>query len=81
VPGFLILYRRHSGERQVIQFDGPEGHRAALEMRLRLEAERRFVGEDVEIAAISSDAIETVQSTHARYFQGDEADLLGDLRV
>jgi hypothetical protein len=81
MPGYLILYRRHSGERQVIEFGGPGGHREAVNMRLRLEAEKRFAGENIEIAAISSDSIETVRSTHSRYFEGDEVDLLGELKV
>ncbi|MFE3758521.1 hypothetical protein ACFXO9_29815 [Nocardia tengchongensis] len=79
MAGFLILYRRHSGERQVVEYDGPEGDRDALRERLRLEAEHRFEGEDVEIAVISSDSLATVMVTHSRYFNGREVDLLGGI--
>ena len=76
MPGFLILYRRHSGERQVLSYDGPDGRQRALLERLRLEADGRFKDSDIEIAAVSSDSIETVKATHARYFNGDEIDFL-----
>jgi hypothetical protein len=76
MPGYLIIYERTSGNRQVIEYHGKEGHRKALQQRLILEAEKRFIDKDVEIVAISSKSLDTVKTTHARYFQGQEIEFL-----
>jgi hypothetical protein len=41
-----------------------------MRYRLQLEAER--VDEDVEIAALTSRSLESLQRTHSRYFTGKE---------
>ncbi|MFD6357929.1 hypothetical protein [Nocardia tengchongensis] len=76
MTGFLIIYERHSGNRQVLEYPGQDGHRAAVSKRLELEAQGRFVGRNIEIAALSTDSLETLQVTHSRYFRGTEVDFL-----
>ncbi|WP_416562767.1 hypothetical protein [Nocardia testacea] len=76
VPGFLILYKRRSGEYQVIEYGGQEGRRAALSERLRLEASDEFPGEEFEVAALFSDSLESVKKTHSRYFQGEKVEFV-----
>ncbi len=76
MSGFLILYRRRSGERQVFEFPGADGPVDAARARLRYERDSRFRDSGIEIAAISSDSLETVMRTHSRYFRGTEVDFL-----
>lgn len=70
MPGFVIEYNRSSGERQVTEFPGSEGHREALRFRLKLEQERS--SDEWEIVSLNSDSLETVHRTHSRYFSGRE---------
>lgn len=67
MPGFLIEFNRHTGERRVTEFPAA---REAMERRLELEAIRTDAG--VEIVALISDSIETLRQTHSRYFTGEE---------
>lgn len=67
MPGFLIEFNRRTRERRVRQFDDPG---EAMRLRLQLEAER--VDDDVEIAALTSKSLDTLQRTHSRYFTGKE---------
>lgn len=67
MPGYVIEFNRRTRERRVHEFDG---HREAMEYRLRLEAER--LDRDVEIAALISKSLETLERTHSRYFTGKE---------
>ncbi|MFG1791244.1 hypothetical protein [Nocardia sp. NPDC049149] len=76
MAGFLIFYKRISGEYQVIEFDGEDGHREALRERLRLESDARFADGDIEIAALSSDSLDSVRKTHSRYFNGEKAQFI-----
>ncbi|MDT0116405.1 hypothetical protein Q9R20_05315 [Microbacterium sp. PRF11] len=69
MAGFVIEYNRRSGERRVHTFPGEDGHREALRRRFELEETRE--SEDWEIVSLNSDSIETVQRTHARYFERD----------
>lgn len=73
--GVLILYQRHTGDRQVFTFDDPG---TATRWRLWLEAAPNcpFTSQNVEIVSLSSDSLATIQQTHSRYFTGREADLL-----
>jgi hypothetical protein len=68
MAGFLVIYNRKSREWSVEEFDGPDGHKAALLRRLELEHDR--TDPDVEIASLNSDSLETVKKTHSRYFEG-----------
>lgn len=68
MPGFVIEYNRVSQERRVTPFLGDQGHRQALLKRIELEAQR--TDEDWEIASLNSDSLQTIMSTHSRYFQG-----------
>ncbi|GGI46318.1 hypothetical protein BCL57_001294 [Agromyces flavus] len=70
MPGFLVEYNRRNGDWRVTEFPGEDGHQDALKRRLELEAER--VDPDWEIASLNSDSLDTVQKTHARYFEGRE---------
>ncbi len=70
MPGYLVEYNRRSREWKVTEFPGEDGHREALLQRLELERAR--VDKDWEIASLNGDSLETVQKTHARYFEGRE---------
>jgi hypothetical protein len=65
--GYVIEFNRRTGDRRVTEFATPH---EAMEYRLQLEAER--VDENIEIAALISDSLETLQRTHSRYFTGQE---------
>jgi hypothetical protein len=67
MPGYVIEFNRRTRERRVHEF---VDHRDAMRCRLQLEAERENC--DVEIAALISDSLETLQRTHSRYFTGAE---------
>ncbi|MED5814320.1 hypothetical protein VST63_18315 [Mycolicibacterium sp. 050232] len=67
MPGFVIEFNRRTRERRVRQFDDPSD---AMRLRLQLESER--VDHDIEIAALTSKSLETLQRTHSRYFSGKE---------
>jgi len=67
MPGFVIEFNRRTRERRVRQF---VDHADAMRCRLQLEAERD--NEDIEIAALISKSLETLQRTHSRYFTGKE---------
>lgn len=64
--GFLVTYNRRTGAGQVEEFGGLDGPRRAFERRLQLESERQ--NPDIEIAALSSDSLDTLKVTHSRYF-------------
>jgi hypothetical protein len=70
MPGYVIEYNRITGDRTVLEFPGPSGHREALLARLRIEKERP--SEDWEIVSLNSDSLETVKKTHSRYFTGKQ---------
>ncbi|MDH6282587.1 hypothetical protein [Prescottella agglutinans] len=67
MPGYVIEFNRRTRERRVHVFGD---HRDAMRYRLRLEAERS--DGDIEIAALISRSLETLQRTHSRYFTGKE---------
>ena len=67
MPGFVIEFNRRTRERRVREFADPQD---AVRYRLRLEVER--VDEDIEIAALTSRSLESLQRTHSRYFTGKE---------
>jgi hypothetical protein len=67
MPGFVIEFNRRTRDRRVRVF---AHHGDAMRCRLQLESER--IDHDVEIAALISDSLETLQRTHSRYFEGQE---------
>jgi hypothetical protein len=67
MPGFVIEYNRRTRARHVTEF---QSAREAMEYRLVLEAGP--TDHDIEIAAVSSKSLETLQQTHSRYFTGEE---------
>ena len=67
MPGFVIEFNRHTGDRRVTGFANA---REAMERRLELESERTDQG--VEIVALISDSLTTLRQTHSRYFTGVE---------
>lgn len=69
MAGYVIKYNRITGERIVKEFAGPQGHREALMLRLKMEKERE--SRDWEIVSLNSNSLETVQKTHSRYFTGE----------
>lgn len=71
MPGFVIEFNRHTGGRRVTEFATA---REAMERRLQLESER--TDDNVEIVALISDSIGTLQQTHSRYFTGEELAIL-----
>ncbi|MBF6300441.1 hypothetical protein IU459_23260 [Nocardia amamiensis] len=76
MSGFLVLYKRQSGEYQIVEYDGSEGDRAALDHRLLLESEGKFAEDKFEIAVLSADSLESVKETHSRYFYGKEVQFI-----
>lgn len=71
MPGFVIEYNRRTGAANITEFAGADGHRAALRRRLELEVDRH--DDDIEIVSLASDSLETVRTTHSRYFARDMA--------
>jgi hypothetical protein len=67
VVAFVIEFNRRTRERRVRKFDT---HADAMRCRLELESQR--VDKDIEIAALISKSLETLQRTHSRYFTGKE---------
>lgn len=67
MPGFVIEYNRRTRDRRVHEFVDPQ---EAMRYRLRLESERGDM--DVEIVALTSRSLESLQRTHSRYFTGKE---------
>jgi hypothetical protein len=65
--GYVIQFNRRTGGRRVTEF---ATSREAMEYRLQLEAER--IDENIEIVALISESLETLQRTHSRYFTGEE---------
>ena len=65
--GYVIQFNRRTGDRRVTEFATPH---EAMEYRLQLEAER--LDENIEIVALISESLETLQRTHSRYFTGQE---------
>jgi hypothetical protein len=74
MPGYLVMYNRKSRDWSVQVFGGADGHKAALLRRLELEHDR--VDDDIEIASLNSDSLETIKKTHSRYFEGIEQELV-----
>jgi hypothetical protein len=70
MPGYLVQYNRRTRDRLVTEFDGPDGHRRALDARLAAEGERD--ADEWEIVALISDSLSTIERTHSRYFEGRE---------
>ena len=70
MTGFLIEYHRPSGDWSLQSFSGENGYRRAMEDSFMLERARR--SEEFEVAALASDSVETLKSTHSRYFRGTE---------
>jgi hypothetical protein len=67
MPGYVVEFNRRTRKRRVQEF--PD-HREAMHKRLELEASR--TDPDIEIAALISDSLETLERTHSRYFTGQE---------
>jgi hypothetical protein len=65
--GYVIEFNRRTGDRRVTEFATP---REAMEYRLQLEGGR--IDENIEIAALISESLETLRRTHSRYFTGEE---------
>jgi hypothetical protein len=65
--GYVIEFNRRTGDRRVTEFATSQ---EAMEYRLQLEAGRH--DENIEIAALISESLETLQRTHSRYFTGQE---------
>lgn len=65
--GYVIEFNRATRERRVSEFASA---REAMEYRLQLEGRR--TDQNVEIAALVSKSIATLERTHSRYFTGKE---------
>lgn len=74
MPAYLIEFNRRTRERRVTPYLGVEGSREAMARRIELEALRE--DDDIEIVALSSRSLSTLEKTHSRYFTGrDLSDL------
>ena len=67
MPGYVIVFNRQTRERRVTEF---EDSREAMRYRLELEGSR--TDSNLEIAALVSKSIATLERTHSRYFTGRE---------
>nr|WP_232065420.1 hypothetical protein [Mycobacterium shinjukuense] len=67
MAGYVVEYDRRTHARRITEFATP---RAAMEHRLKLEAER--TDRNVEVVALVSTSLDTLKQTHSRYFAGDE---------
>ncbi|BCF84502.1 hypothetical protein RQCS_40470 [Rhodococcus qingshengii] len=67
MPNYVIEFNRKTRDRRVTEFDDA---REAMLRRLKLESDR--TDSNVEIVALTSDSLEALMSTHARYFTGAE---------
>ncbi|EFK55656.1 hypothetical protein KBP53_09595 [Corynebacterium genitalium ATCC 33030] len=65
---YLIEYHRPTGRLNLTPYE--DAHEASREC-IRLETER--TDPDLELVVIRSDNIETLRSTHARFFMGEDA--------
>ncbi|MFT4044811.1 MAG: hypothetical protein QM673_16745 [Gordonia sp. (in: high G+C Gram-positive bacteria)] len=63
----MIEFNRRTRARRVWQFDD---NRSAMEFRLHRERER--TDSNVEIAALISKSLQSLQRTHSRYFTGED---------
>jgi hypothetical protein len=70
MAGYVIQFNRLTRERRVREFTGATGPREAMAYRLELESQR--TDENVEIAALTSRSLGTLERTHSRYFTGRE---------
>lgn len=70
MTGFLIEYHRPTGDWSVQEFPGETGRAEALEASFRME--KRRSSSEYEIAVLTTDSLETLRSTHSRYFSGHE---------
>ncbi|MDN5668719.1 MAG: hypothetical protein L0G87_10015 [Renibacterium salmoninarum] len=75
MSGFVIRYNKTTSERILQEFRGPNGHRAALQERMRIEREDGL-GPEWEVVSLNADSLETIESTHSRYFRGEELQTL-----
>ncbi len=66
MAGFLIEYKRSTGDARIVEFPGPKGHEESLRRRLELEEQR--TDPDVEIVSLIADSLDTIKRTHSRYF-------------
>jgi hypothetical protein len=66
MPSYVIEYNRRTHTRRVTEFTTA---REAIEYRLKLEGER--TDHNIEIAALGSKSLETLEQTHSRYFSGE----------
>lgn len=67
VQAFVIEFNRRTRTRRVRELDDA---RAAIQYRLQREGERS--DPDVEIVALTSTSLESLQRTHSRYFTGED---------
>lgn len=67
---FVIVFHRPRGEiLELVAFGDSERDVALKEL---FEREERYRGQqDVEVVMLGSDSVETLKTTHARYFKGE----------
>ncbi|GHH76007.1 hypothetical protein [Promicromonospora soli] len=68
---FVIEYDRRTGAVRVEEFTGERANRAGVLRRLELERAR--TDKNIEIVSLVSDSLETIRSTHSRYFMAELA--------
>ena len=66
MPAFLIKYQRRTGQ---VEYQEYESLIEATLQRLLMDKEND--DPDLEIAAIASDSIENLRSSHSRYFAAE----------
>lgn len=71
MSSFVIEYHRVSGDYRVTEFAGPDSRHAAIQRRFDLER-KHSSGDGWEIVSLNADSLDTIKSTHSRYFLGKE---------
>lgn len=65
MAGFVIEFDRRTRARRISKF-----HTSGEAVRYRLELEDARTNPDIEIVALISDSLATLERTHSRYFTG-----------
>lgn len=68
---YVLEYRRTTGDLSVEEFDDDS---AAFDRRFELEDLHRG-DDDVEVATLIAEDLDTVKHTHSRYFAGSNRDI------
>lgn len=73
MSSFVIVYDLVSGRSKIQEFAGAHAGKRALERRLEIESDS---SDRLEVVAVRSESIETLEETHSRYFASGDYQLV-----